>query len=1336
MRHRFELLIGLFGWVAVSSFAPSSGRADVLINEIHYHPEQKTVFEEFIELTNTGEEAVDLSGWFFADGIHFEFPEGTTIEPGGFLVVAESPDVLAESLGFQDALGPYEGLLSNDGESVILRRADGSIVDRVNYQADFPWPTAADGNGGSMELIHPGLDNDLGGSWRTSGTQLGPQPTEREYFLNREAEGWRYRKGTSEASDPIDAWRDPDFVMDDTWLTGQTSIGFNDDDDNTLIDDMEDNYLSLFLRKEFTVDEVPAALKLGFFIDDGAVVFINGVEVARINVVEGDLTIETRARRSTEARWDDMFLPGPGAYLRKGSNVVAVHVFNSRVTSNDVSSDIEIFAPGPEDFEGFMALPPSPGAPNTVLSSNAPPQIRQVDHSPTSPTSQDNVIVTARVTDPQGVAQVVLRYQLVEPGRYIPAFLPLPSPQLLSRPLEPRPRNPEFEDPKNWTEIVMVDDGSGVDQVASDGVYSARIDAQPHRHIVRYRVAATDAKGWAQTVPYEDDKGLNFAYFSHDGVPAYVADRVSVHPEGAGHVYSEEVMNGLPVYHLVTREADFRQCTGYSGGDQIPKSNENARDKFNWEGAFYYDGVLYDHVRYRLRQANDRYGGSGKRSMRIRFNKGNYLRVRDNYGRRYPTRWRTLNTGKMFDNKRVGNFGLTEKMNHDLWNMVGVPAPSVHTFHFRVLQREQEVPEDPNGQFLGDFYGMFVVFEDYDPRFLDAHNLVDGNLYKLKDGQFNGHELRRNQGRFATTTDADFQNIRRNLRPTQTNEWLDAHVNYDRWNRYHAVVEGIRHYDFVPADSHSKNRAWYFEPHEDASEHGRVWTLPWDSDASWGPNWNSGIDYSKNAIFGGRGKEPFKMNYRNNMREFRDLVWTDEAIPQMIDDLAEFVTEFSMADRDRYRTAPTIAGRQDFGPIERKIVDMKNFAFVGWTGSTGPSVPAGGRARHLDNLAAAQGEGSLIPETPIIEPTGPDSFPADRLRFRAGAFTDPQGDAFGAMRWRLGEVTPAGTPFDRENPRKYEVPALWEEELSSFEEDIVVPSTVVEVGHTYRVRLRFRDDNGRWSHWSEPVEFTVSEPESRPVAETSIRISEMMYNPAGDESFEFIEITNVGPDTVDLADVAFTDGIEFSFRDGDVASIAPGEFVVVVGNLPVFESRYDTTGMPIAGQYSGQLSNGGERVELSFGAGFPILAFEYDDAWHPLTDGTGFSLVVGDITAARDSWGEAASWRASAARHGSPGEADSEPEGGFQLPGDLSQDGRANITDAVQILGALFRGAELPCGDGSVEANTAVADLNGDQDVSIADAVHLLNYLFREGAAPTLGVDCVRLATCPDACAR
>ena len=1313
--------------------------AQVVINEIHYEPEDKTAADEFIELHNASGAEVDLSGWYLSNGVFFTFPDGTLLPAGGYLVVAEDPETLAGNLAFEGALGPWEGRLDNGGETLTLRDISGARIDEVDYQAGFPWPLAAQGKGSSMELLNPGCDNNLAGSWRSSGLIERPF-TERVYFIRAESESWRYRIGTSEASDPPGRWRDADFPLDETWLSGQASIGFGDDDDNTVLADMRDSYTSFYMRHTFTIEDaadIPNALVLNQYFDDGAVIWINGTEVLRYNVDEGDLAFDAEARGGREARWTPVTLPNPGAF-RVGENLVAIHGFNTSLRSSDVSIDMELYSPGTEDEDPNALLPPSPGARNTVYSANPAPQVRQVDHSPGQPAADEPLLVTAKITDPQGLAAVSLKYQVVLPGSYIPAFLAHPHSILISRPTQEHEPNPDFEDPANWTSLRMSDDGRDGDETANDDIYSVLVPGRNNRTLLRYRITAADTSGAEVTVPYKDDPSLNFATFFYNGAPAYTASRTSVHPGGTGHTYSAEDMNALPVYTLITGAADMTHCIGYSSGVRIPKSNEPARDHFNWEGAFVYDGEVYDHVRYRLRQANDRYGGSGKRSMRIRFPKGNYLKARDNYGKRYPTRWRTLNTGKMFDNKRVGNFGVTETMNAMLWNMAGVPAPHFNTFHFRVIDGADEVPAGSNGQYLGDFWGMFNGIEDYDPRFLDAHGLEDGNLYKLKDGQFNGNDLRRNQGRYAITTDADFQNIRRNLRPQRNAEWLDAHVNYDRWYPYHAVVEGIRHYDFRPADSHSKNRAWYFEPDE-RSNFGRLWTMPWDSDASWGPNWNSGVDYSKDAIFGGGGKPEYKQKYRNFLREFRDLIWTQSVLNQMIDDLAERIETFSMADRDRWRNAPTQAGRQDFGALGTKINDMKRFAFISWSGSTGPSVPAGGRARHLENLANAEGDRTRIPATPTVVSAGLENFPANMLLFNTQAFADPQDDAFAAMRWRLGETTPSDAPFDPDEPRIYEWPATWELETEQFSPLLMIPRSAVQVGRTYRVRLKVKDDTERWSHWSNAVEFTVSAPTAPDPVQSSLRITELMFNPRGDEGFEFIELQNIGNQAIDLSEIHFSEGIRFSFAGSAVEELPPGEYVVIVRNGLAFASRYDTAGMLIAGEYSGRLSNGGERVTLSFGSAETILDFEYDDEWLPAADGKGHSMVIRDPQGPAEDWNDPASWRLSNSPSGSPGREDTEALGGSQLPGDVTQDGSLNITDAVVHLRHLFGGAPrpLPCADGVFghPSNQALLDIDGDQQVNLTDAVFLLLYLFNNGAPPALGTECLTLADCPDACA-
>ncbi|MGI9239340.1 MAG: lamin tail domain-containing protein, partial [Verrucomicrobiales bacterium] len=193
-------------------------RADIVINEIHYDAEPNTACDEFIELHNSGDAEVDLSGWYFSDGIEFGFPAGVVLAPGEFLVVAQDPDSMAEAHGV-GAIGPWIGGLSNEGDTLELRDQAGTLIDEVTYKDAFPWPVGALGNGRSMELIHPSLDNDLGGAWRAS--QPPPVLGELTYFPA--ASQWSYRAETSEP--PAD-WNTRGFIEDGEWLAGQTPIGF------------------------------------------------------------------------------------------------------------------------------------------------------------------------------------------------------------------------------------------------------------------------------------------------------------------------------------------------------------------------------------------------------------------------------------------------------------------------------------------------------------------------------------------------------------------------------------------------------------------------------------------------------------------------------------------------------------------------------------------------------------------------------------------------------------------------------------------------------------------------------------------------------------------------------------------------------------------------------------------------------------------------------------------------------------------------------------------------------------------------------------------------------
>lgn len=96
------------------------------------------------------------------------------------------------------------------------------------------------------------------------------------------------------------------------------------------------------------------------------------------------------------------------------------------------------------------------------------------------------------------------------------------------------------------------------------------------------------------------------------------------------------------------------------------------------------------------------------------------------------------------------------------------------------------------------------------------------------------------------------------------------------------------------------------------------------------------------------------------------------------------------------------------------------------------------------------------------------------------------------------------------------------------------------------------------------------------------------------------------------------------------------------------------------------------------------------------------------------------------------------PPGGLQVPGDSNGDGNLDLSDAVRLLSILFIDNTItpPCeGAFNEGGNLASLDFNADTKVDLSDAVGVLNYLFTGGSPHALGIECTRIAGCPDVCA-
>jgi len=243
-----------------------------------------------------------------------------------------------------------------------------------------------------------------------------------------------------------------------------------------------------------------------------------------------------------------------------------------------------------------------------------------------------------------------------------------------------------------------------------------------------------------------------------------------------------------------------------------------------------------------------------------------------------------------------------------------------------------------------------------------------------------------------------------------------------------------------------------------------------------------------------------------------------------------------------------------------------------------------------------------------------------------------------------GGGTPAGaaTPqVYRKGPGKYEIDAAWESgEIKTFNGNITIPAAGITPGRTYRVRCRMKDNTGRWSRWSSPVQFVAGEPLAAGLL-ADLRITEVMYNPPAlpadgmdNNEFEFIELKNTGDEPLNLSSVSFDKGVTFAFAGSSVTTLGPGKFVLVVKNKPAFLSRYgpSLSGL-VAGQYEGKLANNGETISLVDQWNGTITEFEYGDGpgWPQSAAGGGHSLVPLDSALLAEPQGalnDPANWRA------------------------------------------------------------------------------------------------------------
>lgn len=156
---------------------------------------------------------------------------------------------------------------------------------------------------------------------------------------------WKY---LDNGSDQVIAWTTPSY-NDSNWAQGNAELGYGDNDEATVVSfgsNINNPYITTYFRKSFTVNNpsVFTTLNLSLLRDDGAVIYINGIEVWRDNMPSGNINYLTAAASAiawpNETTWHPLVLSP--LYLLPGTNVIAVEIHQSGTTSSDLSFNLKL----------------------------------------------------------------------------------------------------------------------------------------------------------------------------------------------------------------------------------------------------------------------------------------------------------------------------------------------------------------------------------------------------------------------------------------------------------------------------------------------------------------------------------------------------------------------------------------------------------------------------------------------------------------------------------------------------------------------------------------------------------------------------------------------------------------------------------------------------------------------------------------------------------------------------------------------------------------------------------------------------------------------------------
>ena len=1195
-------------WSPATITFTTNTKLPVFLNEVHYDPDNHTQRLEFIELWNPSTTPVDISGWRLTGPADFTFPPSTLIGAGAYLVVAENPAALNTAYTVPGALGPWVGVLKNSAGHIVLRNPATTQVDDVDYQKGFPWPTAAAGAGSSMELINPGLENDVGGSWRSSkpiSPSTLPLPTPGRLNSQYSAIAPPTVSNVDYAAVAVPAQglivkstqdvKITAYVDDRNGVSGVTL-------QYQIID--PGAYIPRYLQPA-TPTFTPAlnpAYNTGWvslpMVDNATGGDAIAADKTYTVTLPGSLSVHRRLIRyrivatdilttSVQVPYSDDESPNFGYFIYDGCPAWSGAFRPASITTPVVGSTAVQTFPASliNSIEPYHLIATDADVINCQYNNAASLDRPFAGTFVYKGKVYDNIFFKNRgigSTYNTGKNKWAIKFNRARDFQAYDNW--------------GRPYNQQWNslslDANAYPWAAVFRGAAGIEEASSYRAHELAGNTSLRTTYSQLRVIRRAAESNPAGTLLTESLGTNFdGQYSTDLFGLYM----SLEPT-EGNLLDERNLPDSNIYAIEGNGGDLKyQAANLPTGTDWANFGSTSTTNAN--------GMLF----------------TGQTEEWYRANMD------------LPALYNFMGLGRLMGNVDVrpgDNYRFIHRSSDNRWEIMAYDLDMMYIagHHWGGTIDGVAIAAAPNA---------IVAIKRHPAIAMEYRNRCRELLSLLTtDASVNGGQIGQLLDEYAQM-----------VNPTGVAlTWAD--LDAAMWN-FHPRTLGNS-----AASGQNNARANFFRAtFSDGTRGGLGGT---NQTATW---LRQIPDPDVDGIGDHEGFVQWFTNYATNTYP-ASTTWTRRATsagPFFAGAGADTSTDRQKGFGYKYLEWESLHGgylnTTTNPPAATAVGDL-----------TGPGIDRYYAGDSLATLAA--GSYVLYPNKPALTFTGSPGFPVNGLQFTSSDYTAPTGGgAIAAVQYRIGEISAPGIPlYDPTQPRVYELEGVWTSaEIPTASPTGIAPATVpviaIRAGHTYRARVRHKDATGRWSFWSDPVQFVAGTPELAGYI-SALRVSEVNYNPGPvtaaelatpgwniswtEQDFEFLEVTNVSSLPVDMTDVRFTKGVDFNFAPAYI--IPANTSVVLTKNPAAFAIRYGSTPMLVPGSFTtDNLRNSGEEVKLSYGAGNQIISFTYLPVapWPVSPAGNGPTLVLIDPWKPLLDHNVPAEWRASCLPGGSPGARDS-----------------------------------------------------------------------------------------------